>query len=298
MKVLITGINGFVGRYLKGHLLSLGYDVYGTDNQSHDADTFQADIRDKDELSKILSRVKPDEIYHLAGISHVTLGKTEDYYQVNTVGTLNLYEAVKQSCPEAKILFISSSNVYGTVPEHEQPITEQQPLHPVSHYASSKAGAEMLSYTYISEGLHIVISRSFNHTGTGQLENFIIPKLVKAFAAKQPFIELGNTYTKRDFLDVRDVVRAYRTIVENGSPGDVFNVCSGTTYSIDDIIGYMHGLTNHRIEIRHAKAFMRSIDPVLFVGDNTKIKKLGWKPEIPLTKTIEDMLKACSERLI
>lgn len=289
MKALITGVNGFVGGYLKKYLISCGYEVYGIDRFSHDKNIFQVDIGDQKMLNKIIGDIQPDEIYHLAGIANVSHSNIQDFYMVNALGTLNLYEAVKHVAMDAKILFVSSSNIYGIVPEEYQPINEKQPIKPVNHYGASKASAEMISYKYLAENLKIIISRSFNHTGPGQSENFIIPKLLKAFAVKQPSIELGNTYTKRDFSDVRDVVRAYRLIMERGEP-EVYNVCSGKALAIDDIIAYAEKLTGHTIEIKHIDTLKRAVDPTLFIGDNRHLKKLGWSVEIPIEQTVRDMI--------
>ncbi len=290
MKSLITGISGFVGNYLKQRLLSLGNDVFGIDHNCHDKDTFQADITDKDKLSSIIKDVQPDEIYHLAGIANVAHDKMSEYYTVHALGTLNLYEAVQKAGINPKILYVSTSNVYGIVSEKHQPITENQPLVPANHYGASKAAGEMISYKYIADGLNIVITRSFNHTGPGQSESFIIPKLVRAFALKQPALELGITHTKRDFTDVRDVVRAYHILVQKARSGDVYNVCSGKAHSIDEIISYLTNLTGHSIRIKHADSLKRSVDPLLFVGDNQRLKKLGWSEEIPIEQTIKDMI--------
>lgn len=291
MKSLITGISGFAGRYLQQHLLSLGYDVFGIDRHAHDKNTFQADITDRDALEHILKEVRPDEIYHLAGIANVAHDSITDYYTIHALGTLNLYEAVQKAGINSKILYVSTSNVYGIVPEKQQPITENQPLVPVNHYGASKAAGEMISYAYAASGLHIVTARSFNHTGPGQTGLFVIPKLVQAFATRLPAIELGTTHTKRDFTDVRDVVRAYRIIVQKAVAGDVYNVCSGRAHSIDDMITYLKNLTGHAIRISHAESLKRSVDPALFVGDNQRLKSIGWLAEIPIEQTIQDMLQ-------
>lgn len=290
MKVLITGINGFVGQYLKKHLLSAGCDVFGIDRHSHDKDTFETDITDRDKLGGIIKDIRPEEIYHLAGIADVAHGNVSDYYTVHAIGTLNLYEAVQKADIDPKILYVSTSNVYGIVPEEKQPITEAQPVRPVNHYGASKAAGEMISHKYIADGLRIIIARSFNHTGPGQTESFILPKLAKAFAEKQPEIGLGDTHTKRDFTDVRDVVKAYRMIVQEAGAGEVYNVCSGTVYSIDDMLGYLRNITGHAIRIRQMASLKRTVDPVLFAGDNRRLKKLGWSASIPIEQTIKDLI--------
>lgn len=290
MKALITGINGFVGQYLKKYLLSIGYGVYGIDHHSHNKDTFETDIRDIDKLTNIVKEIQPDEIYHLAGIANVAYENISDFYNIHALGTLNLYNAVEKSGGDPKILYVSTSNVYGIVPEAKQPITETQPVMPVNHYGASKAAGEMISHKYIADGMRIIIVRSFNHTGPGQSESFIIPKLTRAFALLQPEIELGDTNTRRDFTDVRDVVRAYFMVMQKAGSGDIYNVCSGKAYSIDDIIGYLKNLTGHTIQIKHVNSLKRHVDPVLFIGNNQLLKKLGWSADIPIEQTIKDML--------
>ncbi len=297
MKTLITGINGFVGQYLKKYLLTIGYGVYGIDHHSHSKDTFEADIRDIDRLVNIVKEIQPDEIYHLAGIANVAYGNIGDFYNIHALGTLNLYDAVEKSGCNPTILYVSTSNVYGIVPEAKQPITETQPIMPVNHYGASKASGEMISHKYIADGLRIVIVRSFNHTGPGQSELFIIPKLTKAFALSQPEIELGDTNTKRDFTDVRDVVRAYYMVMQKAGSGDIYNVCSGKAYSIDDIVIYLKNLTGHTIRIKHVDSLKRSVDPVLFIGNNRLLKKLGWSADIPIEQTIKDMLSFYTQQL-
>ena len=297
MKALITGIHGFVGQYLKKHLLSAGCEVYGIDRHSHDKDTFEADITDRDKLGGIIKDIQPGEIYHLAGIADVAHGNVSDYYTVHALGTLNLYEAVQKTGIDPKILYVSTSNVYGIVPEEKQPIAEDQPVRPVNHYGASKAAGEMISHKYSADGLRIIIARSFNHTGPGQTESFILPKLARAFAEKQPEIGLGDTHTKRDFTDVRDVVKAYRMMMQDAGAGEIYNVCSGTAHSIDDILGYLRNITGHTIRIRQVSALKRTVDPVLFVGDNGRLKKLGWSVEIPMEQTIKDLIVFYNERI-
>ncbi len=298
MKSLITGINGFVGGYLKQHLLSLGHDVCGIDHHSHNKDTFAADITDRDRVCGVVKDLRPDAIFHLAGIANVAHGNVGDFYTIHAIGTLNVYEAVREAGINPRILYISSSNVYGIVPEDMQPIGESQPIKPANHYGASKAAGEMISYKYIADGMDIIIARSFNHTGPGQSESFIIPKLARAFVSRQTSIELGITHTKRDFTDVRDVVRAYGTIVRKARAGDVYNVCSGKAYSIDDIIGRLGGLTDHAVHIHHADSLKRAVDPVLFVGDNRRLKGLGWSVEIPLERTLKDTLDFYRDRVL
>ncbi|MCL4468179.1 MAG: GDP-mannose 4,6-dehydratase, partial [Deltaproteobacteria bacterium] len=253
-------------------------------------DTFETDITDRDKLGRIIKDIRPDEIYHLAGIADVAHGNVSDYYTVHAIGTLNLYEAVQKADINPKILYVSTSNVYGIVPEEKQPIAEDQPIQPVNHYGASKAAGEMISHKYSADGLRIIIARSFNHTGPGQTESFILPKLAKAFAEKQPEIGLGDTHTKRDFTDVRDVVKAYRMIVQEAGAGEVYNVCSGAVYSIDDMLGYLRNITGHTIRIRQMASLKRTVDPVLFAGDNRRLKKLGWSAGIPIEQTIKDLI--------
>jgi len=248
MKALVTGATGFVGQYLVKYLIQKGYEVTGTFFSSTGR-AFEINgvayrylnLNDNIEnIYSILLEEKPDEIYHLAAIAATNEANYEGYYSVNFYGTLNLYDAVKKSGLDVKILYVGSANVYGNVPLERQPITESEELRPLNHYAVSKASADLLSYRYFCEGLNIIRARPFNHTGSGQTDKFVCPKIAKQIIAikngSADHVNLGNTETKRDFTDVRDVVRAYWMVLQEGRSGEAYNICSKQAYSVKEII--------------------------------------------------------------
>lgn len=292
MRSLITGIDGFVGHYLETHLRELGHEVFGigggTGRRKY---IFYGDIREKEFVAKTMAEIKPDRVFHLAGISFVAHGDIREIYDVNFIGTLNLYEALKALNREVKVLFISSSNVYGAVPRELQPMNENCDLNPINHYAVSKACGEMLSRAYAGTNLQIVIARPFNHTGIGQNLSFIVPKIVQTFRSRQASIKLGNIKVWRDFSDVRDVVRAYASLLEHGSAGEAYNVCSGKAYSITEVIKSLESLSSHSIRIEQDLGLIRSSDIDYVVGENTKIRNAtSWEPEIEFRDTLNWML--------
>ncbi|MCX7680023.1 MAG: GDP-mannose 4,6-dehydratase, partial [Spirochaetes bacterium] len=210
MKILITGINGFVGKHLREILTQLSYQVWGVDYISQSEEVFSVDICNKLQMEEIVNRIKPDCVYHLAAASFVDDQNVDAIYDVNVKGTLNVLASCCTLDKLPRFIFISSSQVYGNVPDELQPIVEDMPLNPVNHYGASKAIGEMLVKLYSTEyGLEYVIFRPFNHTGVGQNEIFVILKIIKAFKENLRCIELGNIDVERDFCDVRDVVRAY-----------------------------------------------------------------------------------------
>jgi nucleoside-diphosphate-sugar epimerase len=292
MRALITGIDGFVGRYLEGHLTDIGYEVFGISppGASERGNILYGDIADKEFVAESVSTVSPDRIFHLAAISFAAHGNIEEIYEVNVMGTLNLYEALKKVNRDLRLLFISSSTAYGIVPKELQPMREDLPLRPVNHYAVSKASGELMSLIYSGGSVKTVIARPFNHTGVGQSLNFVVPKIVHAFAGKQTSIKLGNVDAYRDFSDVRDIVKAYAALLEKGPDGGVYNVCSGVVHSIRDVIGILRDISGHDVVIEQDYALLRNMDIPYVAGDNSKIgREVGWKPNIDFRETIKWM---------
>ncbi len=292
MRALITGIDGFVGRYLEGHLKGLGHDVFGISpgGLSDRDNVFYGDIMDKEFVAAALKKALPDRVFHLAAISFVAHGNVHEIYEVNVLGTLNLYEALKRMKQEARLLFVSSSTVYGTVPRESQPMNEALPVKPVNHYAVSKASGELMAAVYRGSNVKTVVARPFNHTGVGQSLNFVVPKIVHAFAGKQTSIKLGNIDAYRDFSDVRDIVRAYADMLEKGADGEVYNVCSGVAYSIGDVIRILQDISGHEMAIEQDPALLRNMDIPYVAGDNSKIgRAVGWTPEIDFRETMKWM---------
>ncbi len=288
-RVLVTGASGFVGPYLVAELENSGYEVFGMDRSA--GSDFQADLLDPDSLDQVVRKTDPDYICHLAGFSSVkdSFDNPELCKKINVDGTRNLLSSVKRFCPNARVLIITSAHVYGE-PEYN-PIDELHPLNPNSPYAESRVEQETL---VLDSGLDVVISRSFNHTGPGQQRGFVCPDFIyevkELLAGKCEEIKVGNLSAERDISDVRDVVKAYRLLLEKGKTGEIYNVCSGRAVSIQSILDSILSLA----ELDASKVIVdpekfRPVDVPLMYGDNSKIKKLGWEPEIGIEETLGDM---------
>ncbi|HEX7241410.1 MAG TPA: GDP-mannose 4,6-dehydratase, partial [Longimicrobiaceae bacterium] len=242
---------------------------------------------------------RPDSVYHLAGQASVadSFSRPLDTWDVNATGTLRLVCALAEGgFRDTRVLLAGSAEVYGNVPEGEQPISERHPIRPATPYAASKAAAEMVALqASATEGPQVVIARSFNHTGPGQDSRFALPsfahQLVGVRAGRcDPTLHVGNLTVRRDILDVRDVVRAYRCLVEKGRAGEAYNVCSGEAHPLREMVEEMIELseTGARIEVDSER--FRPVDLPLLVGDGSRMRALGWSPEIPLRRTLSDLL--------
>lgn len=292
MKILITGINGFVGKILHDRLKREYEYIYGIDyNYINDEKfNFSVDITDYNKLENCIEQIKPDFIFHLAAISRVDLNDKRKIYEVNTLGTLNLLNACLNLNIKPKILFTSSSQVYGNVANKS--IYEEEKINPVNHYGASKAAAENILKAFSVEGeLPIVICRSFNHTGKGQPENFIISKFANAFKRKDKYLEVGNLEVIRDFMDVRDTVEAYISLMKNFKSGEIYNVSSGKGLKLSDVVKELEKITGHRIILNENKAFIRDNEVMEMIGSHDKlIKYSSWKPKYSITDTLKWML--------
>ncbi|MDP2423960.1 MAG: GDP-mannose 4,6-dehydratase [Bacteroidales bacterium] len=292
MKILITGIHGFAGTYLAKELRRDGYDVWGIDKASKDHTTLAIDICDSKSLTTGLQIINPDFVAHLAGIAHVE--DTSLMYDINTGGTRNLLNACLHLSHLPRLLFISSSLIYGNVAQENQPIDEKFPVNPVNHYGDSKARAEREVNAFSEKyNLEYVIARPFNHTGPGQRIEFVIPKIIAAFKQRKPSIDLGNTHAIRDFSDVRDVVGAYKLIIENFKNGETYNIASGKGYSISELVEETIKLAGHHMQITQAEYLMRTDEIEVLVGNASKIRReLGWEPKYGMAETLRSMLEA------
>lgn len=307
-RVLITGATGFVGRYLLDSLVERGESVWGTsfpaepDTAANSGckDICFLDLRDAERISDLVKKSRPEWIFHLAAVSSVGYSwhNRSETLQTNLLGTLNLLEAARSHFPEAKILFVSSSNVYGNIACVGNGIREETVLHAVSPYAFSKISGEMLCRYYTDvEGLPIVIARSFPHTGPGQGTDFVcsdwaeqIAKIEKGRA--EPVIKTGDIAVQRDFTDVRDVVRAYVMLMHRGKTGEVYNIASGEAIALRTILDTFLSLTDVSIAVRTDPAKLRKTDIPCLLGDNRKIKsETGWQPTIPIRQTLLDLLE-------
>ncbi len=308
-KALVTGIAGFVGGHLAELLLSQGFEVSGLRRPRTKMDYIEsiadklhledADLLDSHSLYAMISRIKPDYIFHLAAQSFVPTSWVSPSVtlEVNIVGSANLFEAVRQAGIDPVIQIACSSEEYGLVHEDELPIKETNPLRPLSPYAVSKLAMDYLGYQYFeSYKVRIVRTRGFNHTGPRRGDTFAESTFAKQIAMiekgkQEPVIHVGNLDTKRDYTDVRDMVKAYLLAVEKCDPGDVYNIATGKAIRMKDMLDLLLSFSKIKPEIKEDPDRMRPSDVPVLIGDNSKfVSKTGWKPEIPFEKTMEDLL--------
>lgn len=312
MRVLVTGAGGFVGQHLIGELLARGRRVFGTTlgGEPPDAGRLTAaersgvrwlpvDVTDRSALQAAVERAEPEHVYHLAAQSSVAASFRDPWgtWEVNATGTLNLLEVLQRyDTTSLRALIISSAEVYGAVPEAEQPIREERPLLPASPYAASKAAAEMVGLQSSSRlPCGVIIARSFNHTGPGQELRFALPGFAHQLAEiglgeRDPVLRVGNLEVWRDFLDVRDVVSAYLTLMESGSPATVYNVCSGKARKLGDLVGRLVVLSGTGARVAVEASRFRPVDVGSLRGCAERLEALGWSPRIPLDQTLRDLL--------
>lgn len=290
-RALITGLRGFTGEYLARELEACGYEVFGTafGNEAVDDHVFYVDLCDRDAVSELVNAIRPDIVAHLAAISFVPHGNIEDMYRINVVGSRNLLEALA-SMPHAPhcVLLASSSNVYGNV--SVDAISETVEPLPGNDYAISKLAMEHVARLW-QDKLPIVITRSFNYTGIGQGEHFLVPKIVKHFNAGARQIELGNIDIARDFSDVRTVAKIYSELLRVAPSGKTFNVCSGSAHTLRDIISMAQDLCGYKIDVQVNPMFVRENEIKKLVGSTSKLRKqIGDWRAIPLRDTLAWML--------
>ena len=310
-RVLVTGVTGFAGSHLVDYMLTRNdCEIFGiqrwrsrTENIEHFADKItilECDLRDATSTRDTLERVRPDWIFHLAAQSFVPtswIAPTESL-TTNIFGQLNVFEAVRKIGLKCRIQLACSSEEYGMVFPNEVPIKETNPLRPLSPYAVSKVTQDMLGYQYwMSFQVDSVRTRGFNHEGPRRGPVFVASDFAKQIAdiekgRKPPVLRVGNLEAKRDFTDVRDMVRAYWLALEKCEPGEVYNICSGTAWSIQKVLDHLLSLTKTKIEVKQDPARLRPSDVPILLGDNSKfVKATGWKPVIPFEKTLADMLE-------
>ena len=292
MHVLVTGASGFVGTRLVPQLRDHGHSV-----TAHDLDV---DITDVDAVDRTLEAARPDAIIHLAALSSVQASWDDPLgcYRVNYLGTRNLIESIGRTCPRARLLSISSGELYGSRPPDADPCRETDLLHPVSPYAQTKAAAEFLASSAAQSGADIVRVRAFNHTGAGQTDRFVASSFARQIAEieaglQAPRMRVGNLQSIRDFLDVDDVIRAYIALLQPSVPADIYNVASGRGLSIEDLLGMLLDASNcrDRIEIEVDPERVRPTD-CLF-GDASRLQRAtGWAPETKLEATLAGLLDA------
>ncbi|RMH17736.1 MAG: SDR family oxidoreductase [Acidobacteria bacterium] len=318
MKALITGITGFAGSHLADYLLAHQpqVEVVGTRRwrspmtnlrqAAGRVDLRECDLRDAAAVYNLLKDVRPDVIFHLAAQSFVPTswsapGTTLD---TNILSQTNIFEAVRALELDPVIQIACSSEEYGLVKPDETPITEKNPLRPLSPYAVSKVAQDFLGYQYFkSYGLKVIRTRGFNHTGPRRGEVFVTSNFAKQVASieagvQEPVIRVGNLDAIRDFTDVRDMVRGYWLAVNRARPGEVYNLCSGEGITIKELLERLIALAKVEVEVKTDPARLRPSDVEILIGDSSKFRAdTGWRPEIPFDQTLRDTLDYWRQRV-
>lgn len=315
MKVLITGITGFVGSHLAEYLLGEGLEVYGvvrwrskTENIDHiksKLNLLNADIKDGYSLQKVFKDIQPNYCFHLASQSFVleSWNSPLETMNINVLGTVNVLEAIRLEDKGCITVIAGSSEEYGLVHSDEIPIKETNPLRPMSPYGVSKVATDKLGILYfMSYGLKVIVTRSFNTTGPRRGEVFATSSFAKQIAeiekGKEPIIYVGNLDAQRDFTDVRGIVEAYWLAATRCEFGEAYNMCTGGTFRIGDMLGMLLNLSEVQIEVRRDPNRMRPSDIPILLGDNSKFRaRTGWEPTIPFEKTLKDLLDYWRRRI-
>ncbi len=298
MKALITGSEGFVGKYLRAELEAHGYDVTGLDLAPGEK-TVAVNLLEAEKVDALLEEMRPEVIFHLAGQANVGLSwkKPAMTMEINLVAAVNLMEAARKYCPDCAIVLVGSSDEYGNLKEKGQLVSEETPLQPMTPYAISKIAQEQTGQAYAKAyGMKICMTRSFNHGGAGQKPGFMIPDfaqgIVKAERGEADAVCVGNLSSKRDFTHVKDIVRAYRLIAEKGKAGEIYNVGSGKTYSAQEVLDRLIVLAKAPVAVKQDPARMRPSDTPVICCDHSKLTRdTGWEPEIPLDEILKDTLE-------
>jgi GDP-4-dehydro-6-deoxy-D-mannose reductase len=290
MRALITGGKGFVGQWLAAHLKDGGDEVAVID--------IETDVADGAAVRRVMADVVPDAIYHLAAMTHV--GESWDdpsrVLRVNVLGTAEILAAARTLPAGPRVLIVSSAEVYGVVDPGQLPLGEDTPTAPASPYAASKLAAEVVALqAWRGYGQPVTVVRPFNHIGPGQSPNFFVPALAKrivdARRSGAHALKVGTLTTRRDFTDVRDVVVAYRLLMERGVPGDVYNVCSGRDVAMSEVAAQLLALADADLTFETDPELVRPVDVPVLRGDAGKLRAAtGWQPVIPLATTLADVL--------
>ena len=304
-KALVIGAAGFVGKYLIRHLNEdLGYEVCAT-KLSHEridgvsAELFDLDILSKENITELLFMLRPDEVYHLAAQSSVSVawGNPQLTIDVNIKGAVNLMDALRELFYKPRVVIVGSGEEYGHIRPEDTPIREETILKPGNIYAATKACQNMIGRIYADAyDLDLVMVRAFNHIGPGQSPIFVVSDFCRQVAEiengkKDPVMYVGNLSARRDFTDVRDVVRAYALLAQLGVKGETYNVGSGHAYQIREILDKIISRSDTEIRVETDPAKIRPVDVPVIEADISKLHAAtGWKPEISLEQTIEEVL--------
>lgn len=303
MHVLVLGGTGMVGSHFMKSYMDEGTEVYGVARNSassrmaaiQDSTIIRSDILDRDALMNIMKEIKPDVIIHMAAQAFNGDSWKMEYitHQTNYIGTLNVLYCAREVVPDSKILLACSSAEYGNIKEEDCPLKEDRLLMPHTPYGVSKAGVENLGRQYaLNYDMKVFLPRMFIHVGTGHppataIQNFARQLALIKAGKMEPKIHVGNLTTYRDYIDVRDGVRAMRILLDNGNSGEPYNICNGKAYQIQEILDMLIEISGVKVEVVTDKAFFRVADEPLLLGDDTKIKNLGYVPEYTMYQTLE-----------
>jgi len=307
VRALVTGATGFAGTHLTAALSDAGHEVFAAGGPSDDH-AFPLDVNDIGTVRAALDLARPDVVFHLAAQTFVPDALVEPMatYVPNIRGTALVAQAVRERVKAGaaiRLVFASSAEVYGLQRPDRFPLDETAPLNPANPYASSKAAAELLLLgEYRAFGLDVVVARAFNHIGPGQNDRFVAPafavQLARIAAGGPAQLLVGNLEARRDFLDVRDVARAYVALAERGAAGEVYNVCSGEARPVRDLLRELIILAHVPVEVREDPQRMRPSEVPLFVGSNAKLREAtGWEPLIPFRESIKDIYAAAQSTI-
>ncbi|MAF26359.1 MAG: GDP-mannose 4,6-dehydratase [Gemmatimonadota bacterium] len=306
MRVLILGATGFVGRHLLTECASHGDALGGTFCPGEPIPAREGvswhlmDLLDSDSIRDALSAFRPEGIVHLAGQANVALAAKDPVgsFRVNAEGTVRVLEGVREVCPGVRVVAVTSAEVYGEVPAADLPVTEARPPVPRSAYGLSKAAADLAAAQAAAGwGLDVVRMRPFNHVGPGQRRGFVAPDFASQVAGIEraeapPVLRVGNLSARRDFTDVRDIVKAYRVALERGASGSVYNLCSGRSVPVEQIVQLLMEAASVPITMETDPARFRPVDVPEFLGDPTRARDdLSWEAVIPLEQSISDVLE-------
>ena len=290
MRALVTGGHGFVGSWLADHLRATGDDVVVTGEE--------VDVTDPAAVRASLAEIEPDAVYHLAGWAHVGTSWDDPpgAFRVNAAGTVHVLDAARRLTRPPRVLVVSSAEVYGPVRPEDLPLPEDRDPVPVSPYSASKVAAEVAArQAHLGWGLPVMVVRPFNHIGPRQSPTFVVSalarRIVEAERTGSAVLEMGNPAPRRDLTDVRDVVRAYRLLIERGRPGETYNVCSGQDVVIGDLARRLIELSGVALELKTGAVEFRPADVPVLRGDGSRLRDAtGWRPEIALDDTLRDVL--------
>lgn len=311
MRVLIVGATGFVGGHLTRECVDRGDEVWGTfrpDETPPDGPGVRwlpLDLLEGASISAAFRAASPEGVLHLAGQASVAEGNRDPIatFRVNAEGTYRVLSAVREEAPGATAVVVTSAEVYGVVSAEEMPVAESRPLRPRTPYGASKAAADLVAGQAASGwGLRVVRMRPFNHVGPGQRQGFVAPDFASQVAAIErgespPVLRVGNLSGRRDFTDVRDVSRGYRDALDSGVPGRAYNLCSGRSTPIGEILRFFVGRSRVPIEVVTDESRLRPVDVPEFRGDASLARtELGWTPRIPLERSLEEVLEEWRHR--